>query len=53
MPTYTWRCDKCGCVEERIQASYDAPKKIKCKKCGAKASKELHATPWKFGRLGM
>jgi putative FmdB family regulatory protein len=53
MPLYTWRCTKCDKVTERLQYSYDAPQEIKCEKCGAKAKKELHANPWKFGRLGM
>jgi putative FmdB family regulatory protein len=53
MPTYTWKCSKCGYVEERLQASYDAPKQIKCKECSGKATKEIHPNPWKFGRLGM
>ena len=37
MPTYQYRCDKCGTKFERTEtiAKHEAPK-LKCPKCGSK-----------------
>ena len=40
MPTYDYKCLKCGALFEVRQKMKDAPK-AKCPKCGAKAERQL------------
>ena len=40
MPTYDYKCPKCGTVFERVQKMKD-PHVAKCPKCGAKAERQL------------
>ncbi|MBR6372142.1 MAG: hypothetical protein IKS20_03075 [Victivallales bacterium] len=35
MPTYSYKCEKCGCSFERFQGITEEPLK-KCEKCGGK-----------------
>jgi putative FmdB family regulatory protein len=40
MPTYDYKCPKCGTLFERVQKMKD-PHVAKCPKCGAKAERQL------------
>jgi putative FmdB family regulatory protein len=40
MPTYDYKCPKCGTAFERSQKMSDPPK-AKCPKCGGKAERQL------------
>jgi len=40
MPTYDYKCLKCGALFEVLQKMKDAPK-AKCPKCGAKAERQI------------
>jgi len=40
MPTYEYKCPKCGTRFERFQRITDAPR-AKCPKCGARAERQL------------
>ncbi len=40
MPTYDYKCPRCGTVFERVQKMKD-PHVAKCPKCGSKAERQL------------
>jgi putative FmdB family regulatory protein len=51
LPTYEYRCTKCGHRYERREG-FDAPARQRCSVCGAEARRVLHAPPILFKASG-
>jgi putative FmdB family regulatory protein len=45
MPTYQYRCEKCGAVFERVEHMSEHAAAHKCPKCG---SENVHSAPTPF-----
>ena len=51
MPTYEYRCTKCGHLYEKREG-FDAPARQRCSRCGAEARRVIHAPPILFKTSG-
>jgi len=51
MPIYEYECTQCGCRSEAIQ-KVNAPRLIKCKKCGGKLKKLISSSSIQFKGSG-
>ena len=51
MPTYEYRCTKCGHLYEKREG-FDAPARQRCSVCGAEARRVIHAPPILFKTSG-
>ena len=51
MPIYEYECTECGCRSEAIQ-KVNAPRLIKCKKCGGKLRKLISSSAIQFKGSG-
>ena len=51
MPTYEYRCTKCGNEYEKREG-FDAPARQRCPRCGAEARRVIHAPPILFKTSG-